>query len=194
MNFVDQIKNKLTMLQDDFGEDDAPTESDNSTAPAAPEPTVDEEEDHGTDDHHEEKEHHDEPAHHSDTDCEVSLFGSCMAFDIWRYTIQGLTVFTYFLMVTVNFASSYFPGVLPLAGLTEYWDLAIDPAGWTFSIWGVIYIGLGMYTVYQMVPSEWIEYVGGKRNDEMIFIYGNFVFIINMLLNAAWLPIFQSNT
>ena len=190
MNFVDQIKNKLTMLQDDFGEDDAPTESDNSTAPEAPaEEAVEETEDHGTDDHHKE-DSHDYPAE----DCEVSLFGSCLGFEIWRYTIQAMTVGAFFLMVTVNFASSYFPGVLPLADMTEYWNLAIDPAGWTFSIWGVIYSGLAMFVLYQMVPSGWIEYLGGKRNDEMIFIYGNFVFIVNMILNAAWLPIFQSNT
>merc|ERR1711990_755626 len=28
----------------------------------------------------------------------------------------------------------------------------------------------------------------------MIYIYGNFVFIVNMLINIVWLPTFQSNT
>lgn len=45
-----------------------------------------------------------------------------------------------------------------------------------------------------MLPSGWIEYLGGKRNDEMIFIWMNFVFAANMIMNAAWLPVFQSNT
>lgn len=45
-----------------------------------------------------------------------------------------------------------------------------------------------------MLPTEWIEYVGGTRNDGMLFNYMNFVFLVNMLCNAAWLPVFQSNT
>jgi hypothetical protein len=77
-----------------------------------------------------------------------------------------------------------------LRDVTDYWNLPVDPDGWAFSIWGLIYTLLGFFTFYQMVPSEWIEYLGGKRNDELIFIWINYVFILNLLINAAWLPVF----
>ena len=72
--------------------------------------------------------------------------------------------------------------------------MPIDPAGYAFSIWGLIYFLLALFTIYQAIPAEWIEALGGKRNDEMIFVHMNFIFLINCLLNAAWLPVFQSNT
>jgi len=83
---------------------------------------------------------------------------------------------------------------LSLSEVTKYWALPIDPAGWAFSIWGVIYTLLGFFTVYQALPSEWIKYLGGKRNDDLIFNKFNLIFLLNMMLNAAWLPVFQSNT
>ena len=77
-----------------------------------------------------------------------------------------------------------------LADVTKYWNLPVDPAGWAFSIWGVIYTLLGIFTFYQMVPSEWLVYMGGFRNDDLIFNKINLIFVLNMLLNAAWLPVF----
>lgn len=81
-----------------------------------------------------------------------------------------------------------------LSDITKYWNASIDPAGWAFGIWGVIYTLLGMFTFYQMVPHEWVTYLGGKKNDDMLFNKMNFIFVLNMLLNTAWLPLFQSNT
>jgi hypothetical protein len=77
-----------------------------------------------------------------------------------------------------------------LADVTAYWGLPIDPAGWAFSIWGVIYTLLGLFVFYQMLPSGWITYLGGKRNDDMIFNKMNLIFVFNMLCNTAWLPVF----
>jgi len=45
-----------------------------------------------------------------------------------------------------------------------------------------------------MLPTGWIEYLGGSRNDEMLFIHMNGIFILNMIMNSVWLPVFQSNT
>lgn len=45
-----------------------------------------------------------------------------------------------------------------------------------------------------MLPAEWIAYLGGKKNDDMLFNKMNFIFVANMLMNSAWLPVFQSNS
>jgi len=72
--------------------------------------------------------------------------------------------------------------------------LPINPDNWAFSIWGVIYTLLGLFTLYQALPDELIKYAGIPRSDEMIYLHMNGIFIVNMLLNAAWLPFFQANT
>jgi len=69
------------------------------------------------------------------------------------------------------------------------WDTRIDPAGYAFSIWGVIYSLLGVFAIYQAIPSEWVP----DRNDELIFGDIGYVFMANMLGNAAWLIMFQTN-
>lgn len=81
-------------------------------------------------------------------------------------------------------------GGLDLPGVTAYWTTPLDPKGWAFSIWGVIYTLLGMFTVYQMLPAEWIASLGGKKNDDMLFNKMNFIFVFNMLCNTLWLPLF----
>jgi hypothetical protein len=81
-----------------------------------------------------------------------------------------------------------------LSDITDFWTAPLDPKGWAFSIWGIIYTLLGMFVFYQMVPAEWVAYLGGKKDDDMLFNKMNFIFVVNMMLNTAWLPLFQSNT
>lgn len=47
-----------------------------------------------------------------------------------------------------------------------------------------------MFTVYQALPDAWVP---GRNND---LIYGkiSWAFMVNMLMNAFWLVIFQTNT
>jgi translocator protein len=73
-----------------------------------------------------------------------------------------------------------------LRDITDEWQNMIAPSSFAFSIWGVIYTLLGGFLVYQSMPSFWIP----DRNDHMIYIQMNLMFALNMLLNAAWLPIF----
>ena len=69
------------------------------------------------------------------------------------------------------------------------WDTRIDLASYAFSIWGIIYSLLGVFAIYQAIPSEWVP----DRNDELIFGDIGYVFMANMLGNAAWLIMFQTN-
>jgi len=58
----------------------------------------------------------------------------------------------------------------------------ITPAGYVFSIWGVIYILLGIFVVFQALPSQ-------KGEDYQKRI--GWLFILSSLLNIGWLFLWQ---
>jgi len=58
----------------------------------------------------------------------------------------------------------------------------ITPAGYVFSIWGVIYILLGIFVVFQAMPSQ-----KGKDFQERIGL----LFVLSSLLNIFWLFLLQ---
>ena len=58
----------------------------------------------------------------------------------------------------------------------------ITPAGYVFSIWGVIYILLGIFVVFQALPSQ-----TGKDRQASI----GWLFVLSSLLNIAWLFLWQ---
>lgn len=48
---------------------------------------------------------------------------------------------------------------LPINGVTtgevsDFFEIYFQPAGYVFSIWGLIYLGLAAYTVYQALPAQ----------------------------------------
>lgn len=83
----------------------------------------------------------------------------------------------YIIMVGVN----YLAVSLPLAGrdtgaISDSYPNLFAPAGYTFSIWGLIYALLAVYVVYQLT-----------RKDDALAAQINKLFILNALLNAAWI-------
>jgi benzodiazapine receptor len=58
----------------------------------------------------------------------------------------------------------------------------ITPAGYVFSIWGVIYILLGIFVVFQALPSQ-------KGEDYQKRI--GWLFVLSSLLNIGWLFLWQ---
>jgi benzodiazapine receptor len=58
----------------------------------------------------------------------------------------------------------------------------ITPAGYTFSIWGIIYVLLGIFVVYQAFPSQ-----KDKGYHEKI----GWLFVISSILNIVWLFLWQ---
>jgi translocator protein len=58
----------------------------------------------------------------------------------------------------------------------------ITPAGYVFAIWGVIYILLGIFVVYQALPSQ-----KGKEYRDKI----GWLFILSSIVNIAWLFVWQ---
>jgi translocator protein len=58
----------------------------------------------------------------------------------------------------------------------------ITPAGYVFSIWGVIYILLGAFVVYQALPRERSSEYQGKIG---------WLFVLSSLINIAWIFVWQ---
>lgn len=58
----------------------------------------------------------------------------------------------------------------------------ITPAGYVFSIWGVIYVLLGIFVVFQALPSQ-----KTKGYQERI----GWLFVLSSLINIAWLFLWQ---
>lgn len=72
---------------------------------------------------------------------------------------------------------------LPLGGrdtgeVSAMYSNLFTPAGFTFSIWSVIYLGLAAFTVYQFLPSQSRE----PRAQRVAVL-----FIVSCLLNLSWL-------
>lgn len=72
-----------------------------------------------------------------------------------RLFLQGVNVAAFLLTVVVNALSN----MLPLNGKTtaeisDSYPNLFTPAGYVFSIWGVIYVLLLIFAVYQAVPRQ----------------------------------------
>jgi hypothetical protein len=81
--------------------------------------------------------------------------------------------------LTVNILAS----TLPLNGqntgeISDRFQVYFVPAGYVFSIWGVIYLGWIAFTIYQFQPSQ-------KESPRLRRL--GYLFAISNLFNAAWL-------
>ena len=72
---------------------------------------------------------------------------------------------------------------LPLNGQTtgeisDRFQVYFVPAGYVFSIWGLIYVGLILYAIYQALPAQ--------RENPRLRATG-YLFVLSCLANMAWL-------
>jgi hypothetical protein len=92
---------------------------------------------------------------------------------------QIFAILTYVGMVFVNTLAN----VLPINGVTtgeisDSFPVLFTPAGYVFSIWGVIYILLLGFTVYQALPAQ-------RDNPRLERVRG--WYILSNILNGAWI-------
>src|SRR5512136_2177486 len=97
--------------------------------------------------------------------------------------------------ITINILAN----ALPINGLntgqvSDSFSVYFVPAGYVFSIWGIIYIGLIAYAVYQALPGQrenprmqatgWWVVLGGLANSMWIFLwhYQQFVGTLGAML------------
>lgn len=99
--------------------------------------------------------------------------------------IKILVPLAYVAMVTVNFLANSLPinNITPGQVSDSYPNL-FAPAGFTFSIWGLIYLFLGAYAIYQLGIFKKI-----KINDKLQTVYDKIglYFIISSLANLLWI-------
>ena len=101
---------------------------------------------------------------------------------------QIANLVTVLIALTVNILAS----VLPLNGqntgeISDRFQVYFVPAGYVFAIWGIIYIGLIAYAVYQALPSQkdnprlqatgWWVVLGGLANSTWIFLWHYLQFV-----------------
>lgn len=96
---------------------------------------------------------------------------------------QWLTVGTFILTVAINAAAN----ALPINGQTtgsisDRFDVLVIPAGYVFSIWGLIYALLALFTIDQARPS--------RATDPTLRRLG-YLPALTGILNAVWLVLFQ---
>ena len=95
--------------------------------------------------------------------------------------IRIFAAITFIIMVTVNALAN----ILPINGQTtgeisDYYANLFAPAGYTFSIWGLIYLLLLAYTIYQL------GFFNNSRTDTDLLDKVGILFIISSIANSIW--------
>jgi hypothetical protein len=94
-----------------------------------------------------------------------------------------LTVAVYVVTVIVNGAANALPiNGQQTAEISDRFQVFVIPAGYVFSIWGVIYLLLGAFTVFQALPS--------RRTDPLLRDLG-WLPALTGVLNTTWVLLFQ---
>lgn len=97
---------------------------------------------------------------------------------------QVLVVFSIISMIGMNYLSNVRAfAETTNADVSRKYQTLITPAGYAFAIWGVIFLGLLAFAVFQALPSQ--------RENPRFRAAGPWV-ILNTLCNAIWSPIFNN--
>lgn len=97
---------------------------------------------------------------------------------------QFFVVFSVVTMIVINYLSNarVFGG-LTNGDISNKYHTLITPAGYAFAIWGIIFLGLLAFAVYQALPSQ--------RTNPRFRAIGWWV-VLNTLCNAIWSPLFNN--
>ena len=96
---------------------------------------------------------------------------------------QLLNVLGLVIALAVNAMATLLPlNGLNTAQISDRFPVLIVPAGYVFSIWGIIYLGLLAFTIYQALP--------GQRENPRLQKMGLW-FFFSSLANALWLVSFH---
>jgi len=101
--------------------------------------------------------------------------------------LQILNIVTLLFTVGINYLFNGTQGKLSIAAISAKYDNLLTPAGYAFAIWGVIYLALVIFAVYQC--ADWFK---KDRNTDFVLQIG-WWFIIANLANAAWVWAFTSD-
>ena len=98
---------------------------------------------------------------------------------------QILVVIALLAMIAVNIMAN----ALPINGqntgeISDRFEVFFVPAGYVFSIWGLIYLGLLAYAVYQVLPAQ-------AENPDLRSI--GYLFVLSCVANIAWIFLWHYN-
>ena len=93
---------------------------------------------------------------------------------------QAINVVAFAVMIVVNglAGSTTVLGGVTSADVSNMYPTLITPAGFTFAIWGVIYVLLLLFTVYQLLP---------KNRDKPFLQQIGVLFALSSVFNISWL-------
>ncbi len=99
-------------------------------------------------------------------------------------TLRYANILLFILTIIVNSiaGSTTLIGGRDTATVSNNNPTLITPAGYVFSIWGIIYILLGAFVVYQALPRERGSDYHGKIG---------WLFVFSSLINIAWIFVWQ---
>lgn len=97
----------------------------------------------------------------------------------------GGNVIAYVVVVVANVLSNALPiNNQTMPEISARYPSLFTPAGFTFSIWGVIYAALLVFVVWQALPSQ--------RDNAKVAALSNY-FKLNCLMNALWIVVWHYN-
>ena len=92
---------------------------------------------------------------------------------------QILVILTVIITITVNILADALPiNGLNTGAISDGFHVYFVPAGYVFAIWGLIYIGLIAYAIYQVLPAQ--------KNNLRLQAISRWV-ILGGLANCAWI-------
>ena len=98
---------------------------------------------------------------------------------------QMINVVVVIVTLAVNILANAVPFNGQLTGeISDRFQVYFVPAGYVFSIWGIIYLGLIAFTIYQALPSQ-------RENPNLRKL--GYVFAVANLANAIWLFFWHYN-
>lgn len=96
--------------------------------------------------------------------------------------IANILAFIFTIIVNALAGSTTLIGGKVTAEISDANLTLITPAGYTFSIWGIIYVLLGIFVIYQALPSQ---------KDKAYHDKIGWLFVLSSILNIAWLFLWQ---
>ncbi|MEG9328696.1 tryptophan-rich sensory protein [Salinimicrobium catena] len=99
-----------------------------------------------------------------------------------KKTLQVLNIFAFLLMVAVNYISN--TGAIAgetMATISAKYENLFTPAGYAFSIWGVIYLFLLGFVIYQARD------LFSKESKENVSVLVGWWFVISCVANVLWI-------
>ena len=100
--------------------------------------------------------------------------------------LRTSNILAFVLMIIVNglAGSTTLLGGRTTAAVSDANPTLITPAGYVFAIWGVIYVLLGAFVIYQSLPNERMRHFQQRIG---------WLFVLSSALNISWIISWQYN-